>query len=309
MQALTNLSARVFRRAGRMFRAVGPDRDRPDVRAHSTAVIRDMSSYDMVSHPDEAYYAEQYLHWIFNDLANGFSEHQVRILDLGCGQGRLTLPLAQWCSAAGGRITGVDLTPTAIERAQENLTARGLNNVVFRVSDLLPFLKSQPNESVDVILLIEVTFFLPSCDEVLREIARVLRPGGLLFASFRSQFFNLLQTIRARLWQSAEMALDHREGHLYGKPVWFTWQTPEDIRRLLADKGLRTRSLRGIGVCSGVYGDPLAHVARPSRLTPREHTQLMKIECASAEQYASTGRYILATAEKISASSDGVSRD
>jgi SAM-dependent methyltransferase len=292
-----------------MFRTVAPDRDRPNLHAHATAVIRDMSSYDMVTHPDEAYYADQYLHWIFHDLENHFSDQQVRILDLGCGQGRLSLPLAQWCSVAGGVVAGVDLTPSAVQRAQENAAARKLGNVVFRVSDVLAFLRSQPDESADIVLLTEVTFFLPFCDEVLREIARVLRFGGVLFASFRSQFFNLLQTIRARLWESAEMAVAHREGHLFGKPVWFTWQTPEDVERLLDDAGFRTRYLRGIGVCSGVKDDPLAHVAQPSRLTQDERARLMKIECESAELHASCGRYILATAEKKIASHVGASND
>jgi hypothetical protein len=120
----------------------------------------------------------------------------------------------------------------------------------------------------------------------------------VFFVAFRSQYYNLLQTIHVRLWNSANIALTEREGHLFNGPIWFTWQTPEDVYKLLADLGLHALKLRGIGVCSGIKGDPLAHIAQPSQFSLKEQERLMKIECAVAEQYAACGRYILATAEK-----------
>ncbi len=146
--------------------------------------------------------------------------------------------------------------------------------------------------------MIEVTFFLPSYREVLREAARLLQPGGVFFVAFRSQYYNLLQSIRARLWEGADLVLAQREGRIFGGAIWFTWQTPMDIQRVLADSGLVMQNMRGIGVCSGIAGDPLAVVARPSRLSPSEQERLMNIECAVAEAYAACGRYILVSAAK-----------
>jgi SAM-dependent methyltransferase len=249
----------------------------------------------MVRHPDEAYYARQYLHWILPELENRFPSKRVDILDIGCGQGRLSIPSAQWTS---GRVVGVDLTPAAVAAAEKYVQAQGLTNIRVYHSDLLPFVRGLGDSSVDIVLFIEVSFFLPSLTEVLQEVARVLKPTGLLFASFRSQFFNLLQTIRARLWDAADDVITEREGHIFGGPVLFTWQTPEDAKRMLSGVGLRLCSLRGIGVCSGVKGDPLASIAQPSRLSPQEQERLMKLECGLAEEYVQLGRYMLAIAEK-----------
>ena len=187
------------------------------------------------------------------------------------------------CCSCGCRETGAD---------------RQLTNTRFQTGDLLTFLRDRPDKSADVVLLVEISIFLPALGEVLQEISRVMRPNGLLFAAFRSQFYNLLQTIRAQLWDSAEKVANEREGRIFGGPTLFTWQTPEDAHRMLSAVGLRMRSLRGIGVFSGVKADPLAPVAQPSRLSPEERERLMKLECQLAELYAQVGRYMLAIAEK-----------
>lgn len=279
----------------------GVERARPGQESeflHRSSIIRDMTRYNMVTHPDESYYAGQYSGWIVEELTNRYPERQAKIIDLGCGQGRLSVPLAEWCSSAGGTVTGVDITPAAVEYARRYAARRGLGNVTFQQGDVLEFARSLTDISADAILLVEVTFILRNCAEMLRETARVLRPGGVLFVAFRSQYYNLLQSVRACMWDAADAALDQREGHLFDGPVWFTWQTPEDIQRLLSECGLRTLSLRGIGVFSGVKGDPLADIAKPSRLSERHRERLMKLERAAAEQYAGCGRYILATAER-----------
>ena len=263
--------------------------------SHAEAVISGMSRYDMVRHPDESYYARQYLHWIIPELKHRFPSQRADILDAGCGQGRLSIPLAQWTS---GRVIGVDLTPAAIAAAEKYARDRRVTNIQFHISDVLPFLRTLPDCSVCAVLFIEVSFFLPSLGEVLGEIVRVLKANGLLFASFRSQSFNLLQTIRARLWNAAERVAIEREGCIFGGQTLFTWQTPEDVRLMLSNAGLTLRSLRGIGVFSGVKGDPLASIAQPSALGGEDQERLMKLECELAEQYVQLGRYILAIAEK-----------
>jgi len=267
---------------------------------HYRAVIRTMTNYDMVENRDEDYYARQYLHWILADLSSRYPHRRLRILDLGCGQGRLSLPLARWCAEVGGVVEAVDLTPSAVGKARAHASSLGLANVLFHEADLLSFIQRQPDASADVVLLVEVTFFLPTYRQVLLEMARTLRQEGVLFVAFRPQYYDLLQTIRAWKWDRAEMVLREREGYLWGEPVWFTWQTPDDIHRLCEEVGLRLVKLRGIGVCSGIQEDPLSAIVRPSQLPPEDQERLMAIECAAAEAYPSCGRYILATADKVS---------
>jgi ubiquinone/menaquinone biosynthesis C-methylase UbiE len=266
--------------------------------SHEDVVVRTMDKYDMVENPDEPYYARQYLHWILPELASRFPDGHVEILDVGCGQGRLSLPLAQWCARGGGRVQGADLTPSAVAKARKHAADKGVKNAAFHAADALSFSREIGAASVDAALLIEVTFFLPTYREVIREMARALRPGGVFFCAFRSQYYNLLQTVQGWRWDSAQMVLERREGPLWGEPVMFTWQTPEEIAGLMSEMGLRLKSLRGIGVCSGLENDPLGGIMRPSWLSPEEQERLMAIECAAAEPLAACGRYILATAEK-----------
>jgi ubiquinone/menaquinone biosynthesis C-methylase UbiE len=261
-------------------------------------VVRTMDEYDMVENPDESYYAQQYLHWILPEMSARFPGGKAEILDLGCGQGRLSIPLARWCTPGGGRVTAADLTPSAVERARRYAENEGLDNVVFHEAEALGFARGLAEASTDAILLIEVTFFMPAYREVVKEMARVVRPGGVVFCAFRSQHYNLLQTVQGWRWESARMVLDQREGPLWGEPVMFTWQTPEEIGQLMEGVGLRLWSLRGIGVCSGLENDPLGQLMRPSWLSREEQDRLMAIECAAAERFAACGRYILATAEK-----------
>lgn len=264
--------------------------------SHKEAVIRTMAGYDMMGSPDESYYARQYMHWILPELESRFQGHGPFILDLGCGQGRLSLPLAKWNLGRGGQVLGVDLAGPALVKARQRSSE--LPNLSFQQGDLLEYLKAQQKDCADVILLLEVTFFLPQWRETLREIARVLKPGGVSFVAFRSQYYNLLQNVWSWRWEGACMALEKREGYLWGEPVWYTWQTPDEIRELYRELGLKTLRVLGIGVCSGLEEDPHSTIIRPSKLSAQEQDRLMEIECRAAEAYAACGRYILAIGEK-----------
>jgi SAM-dependent methyltransferase len=90
-----------------------------------------------------------------------------RILDLGCGDGRLTLEAA----AGGARLTGVDLSPDLAVSAR----ARGLD---VQVADAaaLPY----PDASFDAVLSNAALHWMTEPEPVLGEVARVLKPGGRL---------------------------------------------------------------------------------------------------------------------------------
>lgn len=261
------------------------------------AVQRGMAAHDMVSHPDEGYYLEQYWHWLLPELEERFPDRKARALDVGCGQGRLALPLAEWLGA--GTVVGVDLTGTAIEQARHYALERGLTNVEFHEADALEFVRALSAASLDLALMVEVTFFMPAYREVISATAKALKPGGVFFVSFRSQYFDLLGSVRERDWQSAILVRDAREGHWGGGNTWFSWHTAADIRQLLTQAGFSITNLSGIGIASGIEGDPLSFIAQPSKLSPAERGQLVKLETSLAEQYAECGRYILAVAVKL----------
>jgi ubiquinone/menaquinone biosynthesis C-methylase UbiE len=95
------------------------------------------------------------------------------VLDVGCGDGAYALAAA----VAGGRVTGVDASATAVEAAQRQAGAAGLG-AAFLVGDAsqLPSVA----ERFDVLLAVTVLCFVPDPEEAVVEMARVLRPGGLL---------------------------------------------------------------------------------------------------------------------------------
>jgi ubiquinone/menaquinone biosynthesis C-methylase UbiE len=262
----------------------------------ATAIQEAMANYDMAARPDENYYLRQYWHWLLPELEKRFPMHQAKALDVGCGQGRLTLPLAEWLTS--GVVVGVDLTSEAIEKARAYALQRGLGNVELHEADALDYLRSLPAESIDLALMLEVSFFMPAYRDVIAEISRVLKRNGVFFVSFRSQYFDLLHSVGKRDWQSARLVLDEREGHLGSGVAWYSWHTTEDIREILAAEGFTLNRICGIGVCSGIEGDPLSLIAQPSTLSDRDRAELMEVELSLAQQYADCGRYVLAVASK-----------
>ncbi len=103
------------------------------------------------------------------------------ILDAGCGPGGKTLYYAgKGCSS----ITGVDIDPVRIAHARSFLSEHPNSRVEFMVGDLsnLPFAA----DSFDIIFLNDVFEHVdrPLLEKVLRELKRVMRPGGTICMEF-----------------------------------------------------------------------------------------------------------------------------
>ena len=111
-------------------------------------------------------------HWTLGRLEPGSV-----VLDLGCGAGTDLLIAAQM-TGPEGRVIGVDMTPTMLERARASAQEMGLANVELHES----LIETVPLEdsSVDVVISNGVIDLVPDKEAVFDEIDRVLRPGGLL---------------------------------------------------------------------------------------------------------------------------------
>jgi 2-polyprenyl-3-methyl-5-hydroxy-6-metoxy-1,4-benzoquinol methylase len=259
-------------------------------------IQRTATIHDMVTSPDEPYYADQYLHWILSKLDERFPERGISILDLGCGQGRLTIPLAAW--NRNGRVIGVDFTKEAVETARRYSEEKGIPNVEFLIDDAAHFLEKTSSESYDCVVFTEVVLMLPQYDKALQHVHRIMKPDGLAFISFRSKYFNLLYTIRERNFAGAKLAATQQTGKVFGGAVTFSWQTTDEVVELLSRLGYRNTTCRSIGAFSGIEGDPLETIARPSLLSEKQRSELSNLETQLAETYADCGRYILAIATK-----------
>ncbi|MGD0342987.1 MAG: class I SAM-dependent methyltransferase [Bacteroidales bacterium] len=97
------------------------------------------------------------------------------ILEIGCGNGVQAMYISTKYHPSG--IIGIDLNNANIEIANYERKRVNINNASFYVDDAL-HLTHIPSDSVDVMLNIESAFHYPDKPAFLKEVHRVLKPGG-----------------------------------------------------------------------------------------------------------------------------------
>lgn len=97
------------------------------------------------------------------------------VIDLGSGAGNDAF-IARHEAGEQGKIIGIDFTTAMIDRSRANAEARGFNNVEFRQGDI----EKMPvtSDAADVIVSNCVLNLVPNKAGVIKEIFRVLKPGG-----------------------------------------------------------------------------------------------------------------------------------
>jgi ubiquinone/menaquinone biosynthesis C-methylase UbiE len=105
----------------------------------------------------------------------------MRVLDVGCGKGAVTLSAAQSVGPAGA-VTGIDLAAPMLEQARARARQAGLEQARFERADAgnPPY----PSRAFDVVLAGYVIQFLPRPDLAVQCWQAVLRPGGTLAFSW-----------------------------------------------------------------------------------------------------------------------------
>jgi ubiquinone/menaquinone biosynthesis C-methylase UbiE len=103
----------------------------------------------------------------------------MRALDFGCGPGFVVEAMARRVGD-GGYIVGVDLNEAFLARARERARAADRRNVEFVFGDGIAPL---PDASFDRVLCKNVLEYVSDAEATLRDLLRVLKPGGLLHIS------------------------------------------------------------------------------------------------------------------------------
>jgi ubiquinone/menaquinone biosynthesis C-methylase UbiE len=170
-----------------------------------------------------------------SDFVRRFAEGR-DVLEVGCGTGLVLQRVAGFARSA----KGVDLSPGMLDRAR----SRGLD-VYEGSATSLPF----PDASFDVACSFKVLAHVPEIERALSEMARVVRPGGVVIAEFYNAWS--LRALLKRLLPPGAIAADAHERHVYTR-----YDSPTAVRRLLPH-GLRVTAARGIRVVT-----PTAHLMR-----------------------------------------------
>jgi SAM-dependent methyltransferase len=115
--------------------------------------------------------AEKQAFWFLPYLKSGMT-----LLDCGCATGSITVGLAKHVEP--GQVIGIDISEIEIERAHRRASAAGLANIRFVVGDIYQI--DFPDNSFDAIFSHNVLEHIGEPDRALREIHRVLKPGGII---------------------------------------------------------------------------------------------------------------------------------
>ena len=151
----------------------------------------------------------------------------MRLLDVGCGPGSVTLGLAE--IVAPGEVVGLDLRPAPIAQARVAASERGIVNARFEVGSAyaLPF----PDGSFDAAFALAVLMHLRAPARALAEMRRVLRPGGVVGVrdvDFGGRLIAPLTPLRERFTLLRDRVHEHNGGQL---------SLGRAQRRLLLDAG------------------------------------------------------------------------
>ena len=165
----------------------------------------------------------------------------LRILDVGCGGGLLSEPMAR----QGAVVVGVDASPGNIAAARSHAAVHGVA-IDYRLGEPAQVLTT--HENFDVVLALEVVEHVNDMPAFLASAASRLAPGGVFFVS----------TID-RTWKSYVFAILGAEYILKllprGTHEWSRFVRPEELNGVLKDEGLVRRDL------CGMRYEPLQHRA------------------------------------------------
>ena len=145
----------------------------------------------------------------------------LRLLDIGCGPGTITLDLA--AAVAPGRVLGVDVVAEPLAAARAAAAARGDTTTEYAVGDV--YALDLPDDAFDVVHAHQVLQHLSDPVAALREMRRVCVPGGLVAARDADY--------AAMVWYPADPRLD-RWREVYEAVARGNHAEPDAARHLLA---------------------------------------------------------------------------
>ena len=192
------------------------------------------------------------------DGASAKSDGEISILDLGGGAGAYSFPLAK----KGYKVTLADLSETLLSQAKKQKEEDKVQNLVSCDQVNATDLSCYKDNSFDVVLLFGPLYHLTEKDErekCIKEIRRVLKPGGKVFASFIPHLSGSIALVQRFCWSPDQVDINTLEECFNsGKFKNLSdngfqegyYPASEEIENLFAANGFekqQLRSIRGFG--------------------------------------------------------------
>ena len=144
------------------------------------------------------------------------------VIDLGCGSGAFTPFLAR-AVGGQGKVYAVDIQPAMLQQLERKLARaenQGIRNIELKQASAydLPF----EDESIDLVYMVVVLQEIPNRGKALREIRRVLKPGGILAVT--EHLFDPdypLRSTTIKICQHEGFVLDENSGNFWNYTVRF----------------------------------------------------------------------------------------
>lgn len=169
----------------------------------------------------------------FRKIINDYAE-KLKTLDIGCGGGLLAEELAK----LGLSVTGVDISKESICVAQDHAVRNGLNITYLESpGEHLPF----ADASFDLVFCCDVLEHVSNVSNLILEVSRVLKKGGLFF------FDTINRTIQSKLgiiflMQKFKLtAIVRSDVH-----VWDMFITPDELKTVLSRHGIEIKDMKGL---------------------------------------------------------------
>jgi ubiquinone/menaquinone biosynthesis C-methylase UbiE len=209
----------------------------------------------------------------------------MRVVDIGCGNGEVSLLLAKLVGE-GGEVIGLDLDEKSLTAARKRVHQQNLSNVTFIKSDLSgPLPQLAP---FDALVGRRVLMYLPDPVNTIRRFTAALRPGGL--AVFQESDSTLVPGRRVPM-------------PLHEQVSRWVWQTVEReggdihigfaLQSILEQSGLIVEHVRAEAVIQGQNTHyPLAFIVRAMlpRIIEHEVANVAEIDIETLEQRLSAER-------------------
>jgi ubiquinone/menaquinone biosynthesis C-methylase UbiE len=140
----------------------------------------------------------------------------MRVIDLGCGSGAFT-PFVAGVVGERGKVYAVDIQPAMLRQLEGKLDKaenQDIRNIELKQASAyeLPF----EDEAVDLVYMVTVLQEIPDRGRALREIRRVLKPGGILAVTeFLPDPDYPLRSTTIKICQREDFVLDDNLGNLW----------------------------------------------------------------------------------------------